>query len=127
MLRLLALVFLVSACSADAAPPAPVADAPKAVTVAGVALPMAPPRNLVCERLALENSKAPCVPELTDAGELHTHTARITIDGQVIVCALNSSQVSAVCGPMFAAVRQEAEFAGPVRTKKPAPKAGAKK
>jgi hypothetical protein len=108
MLRLLALVFLVSACQASAAQqaqPSVNAQGSGSSQSAPLSVPP-PPRNLVCERLALENSKAPCVPEMSDAGELHTHTARITIDGQVIVCALNSSQVSAVCGPMFAAVQQ---------------------
>ena len=84
-------------------------------------------RNFVCERLALENSKAPCEPELTDAGELHTHTARITLDGQVIVCALNSSQVSAVCGPMFTAPQAPPPVAKYTAPKPPAPKAPAKK
>lgn len=112
-LALIALFAFIAACSdssaakpqAAQAPSAALTPAPGPVPVQGnVSLA---PRNLVCERLALENQKAPCVPEMTDAGEHHTHTARITLDGQVIVCALNDGQVSAVCGPMFAAPAQQ--------------------
>ena len=59
---------------------------------------------------------------MTDAGEHHTHTARITIDGQVIVCALNDGQVSAVCGPMFAGPAQQPQQP----PQQPAPKSDAK-
>jgi hypothetical protein len=105
------------ACQADAAPP--VASTPADAKLNAPTVE----RNLICERVALENPKLQCTPELTDAGELHTHTARLLIDGQHVVCAVNSSQVSAVCGPMFVAPQQHQQ---PQPAKKPAPKAKAK-
>jgi hypothetical protein len=64
-----------------------------------------PPRNLVCERVAAINPKAPCVPEMTDVGGTHTHTARVTLSSPseqpvTLVCALTSGQISMVCGEL---------------------------
>lgn len=101
MTRILVLFFIVGC--AHATPPAPVVtpkpEPPKPL----------PQRNLICERLALENEKIPCAPESTDRGELHWHRARILIDGQYHVCTLNDQQPSAVCVPLFYAPQQPPE------------------
>jgi hypothetical protein len=117
--------FVSAACSNDS-----VLDRADAAPLKPAEVKPEPPRNLICERVALENPKLQCTPELTDAGELHTHTARLLIDGQHVVCAVNSSQVSAVCGPMFVAPQQapqaqqpqpkpKAKWADDVKTKAP--------
>lgn len=105
----LSIVIFLAACQASAAPSQPAQPAQ------GSAAPPIPSltRNLVCERLALENSKAPCVPEENGDDSLHTHRARVTIDGQTIVCALNSQQVSVVCGPMFMPQQRAPEAEAP--------------
>lgn len=64
--------------------------------------------NLVCERVKVENSKAECIPEFTNVGDQHIHTARVTVDmgpdkGSVTVaCALSMSMVSMACGDLVA-------------------------
>jgi hypothetical protein len=61
------------------------------------------PRNLVCERVAVVTPKAVCVPEMSDAGDTHTHSARVTLEGDkpvTVVCALNAGQISMVCGDL---------------------------
>lgn len=67
------------------------------------------PRNLVCERVAIISPKAKCTPELSGAGELASHTARVTFDvttedkktaTRVVACGLNASQLGMVCGEL---------------------------
>lgn len=55
------------------------------------------PGNLVCSRIAIVNPKAACVPELTDVGERHTHTAIVSTDEGKVACALNDATLSLVC------------------------------
>lgn len=78
------LPLLIACNSSQATPPAP-----------------PPPRNFVCERLAVVNEKATCKPELSGVGDLSTHTARVTIDKDTLACALNAGQVSMVCAPLI--------------------------
>jgi hypothetical protein len=66
--------------------------------------PVAPPaRNFICERVAISDPKAACTPELSGVGELATHTARVTVGGNTVSCAINAQQVAVVCGPLFVA------------------------
>jgi hypothetical protein len=67
-----------------------------------------PPRNLVCERVALLSPDAACVPELSGTGALDTHTARVTLKGATaaVVCGLNAGQLSMACGTLETAPAQ---------------------
>ena len=133
----LALILVFAACSSKQPPvPVPVHSESPCPAAAGSAVSpvLAQPvssevRNFVCERLHAENEKAPCEPEYTDVGELHTHTARITIQGQTVACAINAQQVSVVCGPLFyvAPPSKPADDAALKPEAKPDPKAGPKK
>jgi hypothetical protein len=62
-----------------------------------------PMRNLVCERFAILNPDAKCIPEMSDVGEVHVHTARVTIDKDTMSCGLNAGQLAMVCGPLAVA------------------------
>jgi hypothetical protein len=119
-LALLVLFVFLGACSNDS-----ILDKADAAPIVPVPLPVAKPRNFVCERLALENPKVPCEPELTDEGELHMHRARITIDGQTVVCGLPSNAISVGCGPMFVPAPAQPEVKK--QTKQPPKTGGAKK
>lgn len=82
----------VSDAAVDAAPDA----APDAPSVRLATEPHNPPtfmlpRNLVCERVALMNPDATCIPEMTGEGELHTHSARVTVGGVTHACAINAT------------------------------------
>lgn len=143
MLRFSLIISLV-ACTHPQAPVAPQQPAPLAKLPAPTVAPDTGntlclgghcERNFVCERLAEEgNTKARCVPEQSDVGEHHAHSARITIDGQTIICAVNDTALSVVCAPMFYQPQQatedaaaKAEFAGPVKGKAKAPAKAPKK
>jgi hypothetical protein len=119
MTRLALISLLVVGCAHPVAPIAPVAPAPAPVVNLA---PATKPRNLVCERFSEENSKAVCVPEETDVGELHWHRARVTIGGGFAICTLNLQQPTAVCGPTFYVVQQEPEQKPDARPAKAAPK-----
>lgn len=130
-LALIVLVTFIAACSSKQTPPqaapAPVAEPVPATSSAGSATTaqliqdtqkkadailakvqdLKSPRNFICERLAAENPKAGCEPEYTDVGDLHEHTARITVNGGQMVCAVNTQQPVAVCGPQFFVPKQE--------------------
>jgi hypothetical protein len=82
--------------------------------------PAAPPapRNFVCERVAIKNPTAKCEPEFTDVGELHAHTARVTLGSDTVTCGVNSGQLSVVCGDLFVAV-QRAEQPAPAPSSPP--------
>src|SRR5687767_4071234 len=83
MKSLLALSLFAACSSANADKPAPT-----------------PPRNLVCERVALLNAKADCKPEFTDEGDMHVHTARVTVEKTTLVCGLSVGQLAMACGGM---------------------------
>lgn len=106
MLRLIPLLFVL-ACTANASP------------LDSKAEPAKPPRNLVCERVAVKTPKAECVPEYTDAGELHAHTARVTIGESTSVCGINVGQLLVVCDNGLFFVPKEAET--PAEAPKTAP------
>lgn len=111
-MRYLVLAILAACTTTTAAPSTHVEAKPDA----GVPTP----RNFVCERVAVANPNATCTPELTDAGEHHTHSARVTIDKNVVSCIVNDAQVGVVCGPLFVEVRP-AESAAPEATKQTKP------
>lgn len=69
------------------------------------------PRNLVCERVRALDAKATCIPELTDVGDLHTHTARVTTGKDTVICGLNVGQLSMVCGALQGQPAQPAQGA----------------
>jgi hypothetical protein len=124
MFRLSLLTLVLVACSSQPPAPAPTKPAGSAAPAdAGVHVDSVPaPRNLVCERLAIENPKPPpCVPEVSGGDAVNTHRARITIDGQTVVCTVNNGQPAAVCTPMFMAV-QKPEQAPSAAQKTPAKK-----
>lgn len=99
-MRLFALVLALSACTHYVAAPAQ-PSAPKAIKPDPATAQAKKERNFVCESFAAVNDKAACVPEMTDAGERHTHTARVTLDQQIIRCALNDATASVVCSPLI--------------------------
>lgn len=89
MLRLIPLIFLL-ACTAQASkldekPPA--------------AAPV--PRNLVCERVAIKTPKTECIPEYTDVGEHHLHTARVAQGEGYVACGLDDVRLSVLCDGLF--------------------------
>lgn len=115
-MRLLILAIALVACSAakdmtttqqNAAAPtvqqkAADDDAASAASGAPAAKPgelvaKAAPRNFVCERFAYVNKNAQCFPEYSDAGDRHTHSARVVIDQQMIACIINDVTPSVVC------------------------------
>jgi hypothetical protein len=65
------------------------------------------PRNLVCQRVALLSPDATCLPEYTDAGERHTHSAIVTQGTERVSCAINDATLSMVCGPLVAQPKQD--------------------
>jgi len=98
MRALILIAFLLSACTRYvAAPPKTPGSTPAPTS----AKPTPAPRNFVCESFAAVNDKAACVPELTGAGQHKTHTARVTVDAQIIRCAINETTPSVVCSPLI--------------------------
>lgn len=87
--------------------PAPQAPTPVQAPVVEPTKPAPPSRNFVCESFAAVNDKAICAPELSGDGDRSTHTARVTIDQQIIRCALNDTTPSIVCGPLIHIPQQQ--------------------
>lgn len=92
-MRILILAFVLSACTMPQKA-APVAPAPKPVAKPVAKPTPAPPRNFVCETFAALNPSAVCTPERT---EEHVHSARVTLDTQLIRCAITDTMTSIVC------------------------------
>ena len=95
-MRLLILAFVLSACTMPQKA-ASVAPEPQPVVKPPVVKPAPAPRNFVCERFAALNPSAICTPELTDAPPRHTHSARVTLDTQLIACITDDTTPSIVC------------------------------
>ncbi len=115
MIRTLALICL-AACSQSQA--SKLDDKPA---------PTQPPRNFVCERLAIADKEAKCDPEWTHE---NIHTARVTQKGGTFSCGLAVGALSVVCDPLFAKVQEPVPEQGEAKlspTAKPAPAKGAKK
>lgn len=60
--------------------------------------PASPPANLVCLRFTELNKDARCIPEMTDVGERHTHTALVSVKDNTLACTVDVLTVSMVCG-----------------------------
>lgn len=87
MIRASLILALFAGCSSPSkADPAPAA--------------MPAPKNLVCERIKLVDEKAKCEPELTDAGEMHAHRARIDQGKGIVACSITAAMVTMACGPL---------------------------
>lgn len=68
-----------------------------------------PARNLVCERVAIGNPKAACVPEVSGGDAINTHRARVTLEKETVSCSINNQTLSVVCdGLFYVAPKQEA-------------------
>lgn len=122
-MRYLALALALVACTS----PAPVAPAQPAPTPALIVhrdtKPAASPTNLICEAFKSVNPQALCAPHHTDVGDLHIHTATITLGGQQLACRTDLSMLGVLCGDPIV-IRQQPP---PQTVDKPAPKKKAKK
>lgn len=97
-MRYLVLALVLVACTR----PAPVApQQPYLVSTEPVAEKPEPakpePTNLVCEAFRGVNEKALCAPHHTDVGELHIHTATITLQGQQLACRQDTTMLGVLC------------------------------
>ena len=98
-MRLLISCLILTACHPAATPqlPQPIAAPVVRPAPEPTAAPAPAPRNFVCERFAALNPSAICTPELTDAPPRHTHSARVTLDTQLIACITDDTTPSIVC------------------------------
>lgn len=114
-MRLLILAFILSACAHTTPPPAvPQVAAPASAKPVAKPTP-APPRNFVCETFAALNPSAVCVPERT---EPHIHSARVTLDTQLIRCAITDTMTSIVCSEPIVVQMQPQPAPPPAPSKK---------
>lgn len=119
----LVLIALVTACTTTrvvekpVAPP--VADA-TAVPLTGHPPAVITPANAVCEAFKGVNGTAQCTPGHTDVGELHIHTATVTLGQQQFACRTDLSMLGVLCGDPIVIKQQPP---APVEDKKPAPPA----
>ncbi len=60
-----------------------------------------PPRNLVCERVAIGNPNAKCDAEVSGGDALNTHRARVTVEKNTVSCSINNQTLSVVCDGLF--------------------------
>lgn len=102
MTRIAILLIALTACTSGSKEPEV-----QAAPAAKVAAP--PPRNFVCERVKIANETAKCTPEYTDAGEHHTHSARVEVGKKIVSCVINDATVSVVCGDLIAAPQPPAQ------------------
>jgi hypothetical protein len=79
--------------------PAPVAPKPAPVVVVEATKPKpAPTPNAVCEAFKGVNGAAACAPGHTDIGDLHIHTATVTLGQQQFACRTDFSMLGVLCG-----------------------------
>lgn len=124
MIRIVIIALVLASCRpiTRVEPPKPVAQ-PAPATVAAPAPPA--PVNAVCEAFKGVNGTAKCEPQHTDVGELHIHTATVTLgQGQQFACRTDLSMLGVLCGETIVikqAPPPPTQDAKPP-SKKPAPK-----
>ena len=125
-MRYLVLALVLVACTRPA-PVAPQQPAPAPVVDRDVKpenVSPAPPTNLVCEAFKGVNPQALCAPHHTDVGELHIHTATITLQGQQLACRQDTTMLGVLCSDPIVIKQQPPP---PTVDKAPTKKKGAKK
>lgn len=125
MLRILIAIALTACIKQAPAPQAPKAEPAKveplpAQSNGELKLMPSAPRNFVCESFAAVNPKAVCTPEESGAGEFHTHSARVAIDGMLVSCMKNDRTPSVVCTDLIVVqpTQQRSEDKPPASPKK---------
>ena len=105
MIRIVIALALVG-CVQRPAPVAPAQPAPEAPKPVAVTPAPAPPVNAVCEAFKGVNGSAGCTPHHTDVGELHIHTATVTLGEQRFACRTDLSMLGVLCGDTIVVKQQ---------------------
>lgn len=118
-MRYLALALVLVACTrpAPVAPQQPYLVSTEPVAVESPAPAATPePTNLVCEAFKPVNPQALCAPHHTDVGDLHIHTATITLQGQQLACRQDTTMLGVLCSDPIVIKQQPPP---PVEDKRP--------
>lgn len=100
MIRIVLIASLATACSSPSKADTPKPEVTKADPKAADGKPAeSPPTpNAVCEEFKGVNGTAKCEPHHTDVGELHIHTATVTLGQQRFACRTDLSMLGVLCG-----------------------------